>query len=438
MNYQESQKKIADHATQLYLQLADERLYFHNLGHVARVLDAIRKMNAHYRLDEKSLFILSAAAWLYDLEIISSGRADRNIEKIILPETGYLKEIPLGPEEIEAIKKCMTAGAILAEAASLPEKIMADAQRFYFGSGTFFAYHKLLRKEIEAFSSNKIKGDRWLEKTISLFENHQFQTEYGQSLLSAGKANNLDILLKKLEEKYRHRQPAHRRHQGGSTARDQATHANPLPPDMPAPTGEFSKMLKGPVEYDPDGFPPLGPAAKKVKHHLRGVETMFRNSSSNHQRLSVMADNKAFIMISVNSILITVGIGLIIGKFVLIPKLFIPTVILLSVNVLTIIYAVLATRPGFMKGTFTRQEVAEKTVDLLFFGSFYKMPLSDFEYGMRQMMDDSEFLYGTLIKDIYLQGKVLGRKFRLLRTSYDLFMYGTVLTVIAYIISFFF
>ena len=74
-------------------------------------------------------------------------------------------------------------------------------------------------------------------------------------------------------------------------------------------------------------------------------------------RLSVMADNKAFIMISVNSILISVGIGLIIGKFVLINKLFIPTVLLLTVNVITIIYSVLATRPGKMKGTFTREEV---------------------------------------------------------------------------------
>ncbi len=142
-------------------------------------------------------------------------------------------------------------------------------------------------------------------------------------------------------------------------------------------------------------------------------------------------------MISVNSILISVGIGLIIGKFVLIPKLFIPTVLLLTVNVITIIYSVLATRPGIMKGTFTREDVNNKKVDLLFFGNFYKMPLADFEYGMREMMDDSDFLYGNLIRDIYAQGKILGRKFRLLRYSYNIFMYGMATTVIAYIISFF-
>jgi hypothetical protein len=150
-----------------------------------------------------------------------------------------------------------------------------------------------------------------------------------------------------------------------------------------------------------------------------------------------MADNKAFIMISVNSILISVCIGLIIGKFVLVPKLFIPTVILLSVNVITVIYSVLATRPGVMKGKFTKQEVENKTVDLLFFGSYYKMSLEDFEFGMRHLMDDIEFLYGNLIRDIYQQGKNLGRKYRLLRISYNIFMYGVVLSVIAFIISFF-
>ncbi|MDB4904180.1 MAG: hypothetical protein JWQ63_3461 [Mucilaginibacter sp.] len=177
---------------------------------------------------------------------------------------------------------------------------------------------------------------------------------------------------------------------------------------------------------------------KKSKHHLRGVQTMFKTSSSNHQRLSVMADNKAFIMISVNSIIISVAIGLLIGKFVQNSNLVLPTILLLVVCVVTIIYSVLATRPNVPDGIFTREQVDNKTVNLLFFGSFYKMELKEFEYGIRQMMDDSEFLYGSLIKDIYGQGKILGRKFRLLRISYDVFMYGIAVSVLAYLVAAFF
>ena len=106
---------------------------------------------------------------------------------------------------------------------------------------------------------------------------------------------------------------------------------------------------------------------KKNKHHLRGVQTMFKNSSSNHQRLSVMADNKAFIMISVNSIIISVVIGLLIGKFVQNSNLIYPTMLLMAVCVLTVIYSVLATRPNVPGGTFTMDQIKNKTANLLFF-----------------------------------------------------------------------
>ena len=66
------------------------------------------------------------------------------------------------------------------------------------------------------------------------------------------------------------------------------------------------------------------------------------------------------------------------------------------------------------------------------------MDLKDYEYGIRLMMDDSEFLYSSLIKDIYWQGKILGRKFRLLHISYNIFMYGIALSVIAYLAAIFF
>jgi len=174
---------------------------------------------------------------------------------------------------------------------------------------------------------------------------------------------------------------------------------------------------------------------KKRKHHLRAVQTMFKNTSSNHQRLSVMADNKAFIMITVNSIIISVAIGVFIGKIVNNSYMIWPTLLLLAVNIVTIIYSVLATRPSMQSGVFTKEQVEQKKVNLLFFGSYYKMGLEEYEHGIRQMMDDNEFLYGSFIKDIYWQGKILGRKFRLLRIAYDIFMYGIAASVLGYVLA---
>ena len=177
---------------------------------------------------------------------------------------------------------------------------------------------------------------------------------------------------------------------------------------------------------------PKVPKIKKKDRPIKGIETMFRISASNNVRISVMADNKAHIMISVNSIIISVVLGLIIKTIEENRRLLIPTIILLTVNVATIIYAVLATRPRVTGGVFTPEQVANKSVNLLFFGSFYNMNFNEYDAGIKAMMADSEFLYGSLTKDIFWQGKVLGRKYRLLRMSYTIFLYGIIAAVIAF------
>ncbi len=405
MNYQESLSRVSEHVVRFYLDHTDERLHYHNLAHAAQMVDTVNKINSHYQLDDKNYFIVCTAAWFHDTGIVVAGPVSPGTKSAELAEI-FLQNIGVNSEEITLIKKCMLATRMPQRPASLQEAIICDADAFGWGTETFKADDRRMRKEMEAFTNSKISGQEWRDKTIALLNSHNYHTEYCQSLLNKAKENNLRDIIRKQQEKDGQKHPHNAAHKS----------KHPL----------HSEITPGAQD---------APASKKVKHHLRGVETMFRNSSSNHQRLSLMADNKAFIMISVNSIIISVAIGLVIGKFVLNPKLIIPTILLLSVNVATIIYAVLATRPKVMSGTFTKEDVEKKKVNLLFFGSFYKMPLQDFEYGIRQMMDDSEFLYGSIIKDIYWQGRVLGRKFRLLRISYDIFMYGTAVAVGGYVLS---
>lgn len=66
------------------------------------------------------------------------------------------------------------------------------------------------------------------------------------------------------------------------------------------------------------------------------------------------------------------------------------------------------------------------------------MGLDDFTYGMDKMMLDADFLYGSLIKDVYAQGVVLGKKYHLLRIAYNIFMFGLIVSILAFIIAFVF
>jgi hypothetical protein len=71
----------------------------------------------------------------------------------------------------------------------------------------------------------------------------------------------------------------------------------------------------------------------------------------------------------------------------------------------------------------------------LFFGNFYKCSQEEYEKAMSKMMVDAEYLYGSLIKDIYQLGVVLARKYRLIRWAYNIFMFGIIISVIAFAIA---
>jgi hypothetical protein len=169
----------------------------------------------------------------------------------------------------------------------------------------------------------------------------------------------------------------------------------------------------------------------------RGIETMFRIAVTNHQRLSDMADKKANIMISVNTIIISVVIGLVSSKLETSPVLVIPTLMLLTGCASAVVFSILATRPNIPGGYFTSEQLSNKTANLLFFGNFYKMDYDHYYQGMQQLMEDAEFLYASLIRDVHSQGKVLGSKYKLLRISYTVFMFTLIVSSIAFGVAFF-
>lgn len=176
---------------------------------------------------------------------------------------------------------------------------------------------------------------------------------------------------------------------------------------------------------------------KKAKQltPTRGIETMFRTTSKNHMELSAIADNKANIMISINSIILSVLVSVLIRKLEEYPHMTIPAVLLTLVCLTTIVFAVLATRPNVSKGKFERIDITNKETNLLFFGNFHRMNLKDYQWGMKEMLQDADYLYGSMIKDIYFLGAVLGKKYRLLRMSYTIFMFGFVLSILGFIIA---
>lgn len=165
---------------------------------------------------------------------------------------------------------------------------------------------------------------------------------------------------------------------------------------------------------------------------------MFRLTARNQINLSSIADNKANILISVNSILLTVLLTVGVTKIADYPRFILPVIALVSTSLVAMIFAILSTRPKISSGKFTKEDLKNQKVNLLFFGNFYKMSFEEYENAVKEMIMNSNYLYTNMIRDQYSLGLVISKKYRLLRTAYSLFMYGLILSTALFALVLFF
>jgi hypothetical protein len=96
------------------------------------------------------------------------------------------------------------------------------------------------------------------------------------------------------------------------------------------------------------------------------------------------------------------------------------------------VLAVIATRPNVTRGKFSKNDVDQKRVNLLFFGNFHQMKLEEYEWAIKELLKDKDYVYSSLTKDLYFLGLVLNRKYKILRWTYTIFIIGIVVSVFAF------
>jgi len=404
MDYTSILEQAKHYVRTLYDSQATERLYYHNLKHTEKVVDAAIQIAQHYQLSDVDFFTVCTAAWFHDIGYLS-GDAKGHEERGGRMAQSYLEGTGVEFGVIEAIKRCIIATQLPQRAVGLTEQIVCDADLYHLGTDEFADRNKLIRKEAEAVQGRKISKEEWRRSTIRFLETHQYYTDYCRLLLNEKQTENLLKLKAKEPDTGNNTVDTLLREHGLEAGREEGQ-----------PADEKKKKDK---KKDPG----------------RGIDTVFRITSNNNQKLSSQADSKAHILIQVNAIIISVLLSLLLRKIEDHTNLAIPATMLLAVNLVTIVFSILATRPHIPPATFSQADLDEKKVNLLFFGNFYKMSLEQYANGMLIMMDDRDFLYGSLIRDVYFQGIALGKKYRWLRLSYNVFMYGLIASVMAFLIA---
>ena len=387
-----------DYAKNLLKDKLSSAYTYHNLDHTIQVVDKIKILAKEENISPEDTENLILAGWFHDLGYVDD--ADNHEEESRKIASDFLKQHQFSEERIAKIGELILATDKFYKPKNHLEEIIKDADMYHLASDDYFRICENLRQEIKEVHHQKFSKLQWAELNITFFAKHQFYTKFAKENWQPEKEKNVEKILSSIKN-----------------IKEEKKEKSSL---------EKDKALLNKKKLE------------KLESPERGIETMFRITLNNHTKLSQIADSKANILLSVNAIIISIALSTLIPKIDA-PRnahLVIPSFVMIMFSVACIILAIMSTRPKVSSGTFTRKEIEEKKVNLLFFGNFYKMPLEEYLWAMKEMMSDRQYLYDTMIKDLYYLGIVLNRKYKLLRLTYTVFTVGIIASVIAFVVAF--
>jgi predicted metal-dependent HD superfamily phosphohydrolase len=383
-------EQAEDFVYQLFKDKLSDSFLYHNFNHTMSVVNAIKAILEASSLEKQEEESLLLAAWFHDTGYVSG--FENHEDSSITIATSFLTERHYDATAISEIGMLINVTRFDSVPVTPLEMILRDADYAHLAKKDYLSTSELLRHELKSLQHKDFTNLEWAKENLHfLTQHHRFYSDYAIAHWQTKKEKNIKKVLAQL-------------------------------------TKLGSPMSEAPVKNKKD----------KEEKSERGVDTMFKITLTNHIRLSEIADSKANILLSVNAIIISVALSTIVPKLdnPANSHLIIPTFIMVIFSVISIIFAILSTKPKVTSGKFTRQDIEDKKVNLLFFGNFFKMPYEEYQWAVNELLKDREYLYNSMIKDLYYLGIVLERKYRLLRITYTIFMVGIIVSVIAFVIAF--
>ena len=181
---------------------------------------------------------------------------------------------------------------------------------------------------------------------------------------------------------------------------------------------------------------PMEDSIGKKKGEGKGAarQTLYRITVRNQLRSISIADQKASILIGINTILISIIITILSVESTLPGLRFISE---LDLNIPLLVFllacfgsgyiAVLAVRPA-------KKPWKHAAPDKIFFKNYDEMELDEFKAYINGILESGQKIYDSLNTDMYLFGKTIIRKYNYLRVAYTIFMFGLVGLVLSFLI----
>lgn len=402
MNYEQILKETEQYVEAFFSENISSKYVFHDFEHTVQMVGAAKGIAEGFELDEREMLLVQLAAWFHDTGY-QEGPNDHEARSCKI--AADFLDGKITAEDQAIIKGCIMATKIPQSPVTIMEQVMCDADLSHLGMKTYWDRTGKLRQEF-VLAREKVMGEQeWIDFELNFMLGHEYHTAVARELFNKKKAKHIQQLLKQKRR---------------------------LSPDE-APT-VYEIAITDDKNRKTDIEKILKESENEIKNsrHGRGVETMYRTTYRTHTNLSSMADSKANLMLSVNAIVISIVVSNMIPKLGENSRLILPTILLTLTCLGSMIFATLSTRPKVTEGNTTREMIKGRKVNLLFFGNFHNMKLEDFQWGVNEMLRDSDFLYSSMSRDLYFLGIVLAKKYKYLSICYNIFMYGLIISVLSF------
>ncbi len=375
-----------EHVRLLFAQRNDNRLLLHNYAMVDKIVQTTRELLSQQNTLDNSETTLLAAYFLitgYWFDYSSPVEGSLKVASSFLSKEGYPAK---DSNTVLAIINDVFAGGHPSQGACL----LSDARTICVYINDYPTNHALLRLEREFLLGKSYNRMEWARAQLEELLRQKLCTPYAQK--SYQHALSESVLLQKLRIEKEERS---------------------------IPSTALTSLEK--------------PLFKGLDD--RSMQTFFRSNYRNHINLSSIADKKASMLISVNSIIISLLITFLSYRNIAAtnPIILIPVIIFLVTGLTSLIFAVLSVRPKVTTVNKGEKEMGEIKKNIAFFGNFVHLSLPQYEKAIDEVFREEDLLVGNMVRDLYFLGQVLDRKYRYLTVSYNIFMIGFITTVLLFI-----
>lgn len=381
------QVSLTDSALEQVKTLLSEQLpahvFFHNENHLEQTVAAAEQLAEDAELDKTEAEALLLAAIFHVVGYVDGGKKYWLKSSEVASE--FLLRKGASAETIALVQSLILALDPKKNPETTLEKMFLDVRHSFYGDKLLLERMDRLRQEETTNSKDEYDEIEWSNLLLERMKSHAYLTSQGESVFGKRKEKN----LKKLK-----------------------------------------KSLKGSLKMKLEGDKSSSISANS------GARTMFKTALRNHIDLTSIADSKANLMLSVNAMIVTIGLPAFAKFLTGTTYLIIPGSIFLFTSVACMIVATLSTRPVKVDGETDLSLLKSGKTNLFFFGNFYRIPIDEYQAAIKEVVADRENLDSSFVNDLYYLGISLGHKFRLLRLCYLLFVVGLALALLSFFVTY--